>query len=127
MTSHDLTATAAWSATAPLPARQSAAAPLGLPSRWPRALAAATPALVRSRMIPRSNSAMAPNTWKISIPPGVPDEGHHAVSLTPTPGGGTRFRMVEEGYTTTEARDLSQSGLEQCVDKMAALVDGVEH
>jgi hypothetical protein len=30
--------------------------------------------------------------------------------------------MTEHGYTTEEARDLSRGGLEQCLDKMAALV-----
>ena len=29
--------------------------------------------------------------------------------------------VVEHGYTLEEARDLSQAGLEQCVDKMAAI------
>jgi hypothetical protein len=37
----------------------------------PRARAAASPALVRSRMRSRSNSARAANTWKTSLPPGV--------------------------------------------------------
>ncbi|MCR2764921.1 SRPBCC domain-containing protein [Microbacterium sp. zg.B48] len=60
------------------------------------------------------------------IPPGVPDEGQHMVELTPTPDGGTRLRMTESGYTTAEARDLSASGLQQCLDKMAAHVEGME-
>jgi hypothetical protein len=29
--------------------------------------------------------------------------------------------VVEHGYTTEEARDTSQLGLEQCVDKMAEI------
>jgi hypothetical protein len=29
--------------------------------------------------------------------------------------------VVEHGYTLKDARDLSQVGLEQCVDKMAAI------
>jgi hypothetical protein len=29
--------------------------------------------------------------------------------------------MVEYGYTTEDARNQSQAGLEQCVDKMAAI------
>src|SRR5215213_5753524 len=43
----------------------------GRPPRRPRARAAASPALVRSRMRSRSNSANAANTWKTSLPPGV--------------------------------------------------------
>ena len=31
--------------------------------------------------------------------------------------------MTEHGYTTEEARDMSRGGLEQCLDKMAALVE----
>ncbi|KAA9153402.1 SRPBCC domain-containing protein [Microbacterium lushaniae] len=60
------------------------------------------------------------------IPPGVPDEGHHVVELTPRREGGTRLRMVEAGYATAEARDLSRSGLEQCLDKMTAHLDGTQ-
>ncbi len=43
----------------------------GLPPIRPLARAAASPALVRSRMRSRSNSASAPMRWKISLPPGV--------------------------------------------------------
>src|SRR5665648_909935 len=38
------------------------------PPRWPLALAAASPAIVRSLIILRSNSASAANNWKISFP-----------------------------------------------------------
>ncbi|MGW4929160.1 SRPBCC family protein [Agromyces sp. NPDC004153] len=54
---------------------------------------------------------------------GVPDRGEHEVRLAGAADGPTRLEMTEHGYTTTEARDLSQGGLEQCLDKMAALVD----
>jgi uncharacterized protein YndB with AHSA1/START domain len=54
---------------------------------------------------------------------GVPDRGEHEVRLTDIADGRTRLEMTEHGYTTTEARDMSQGGLEQCLDKMAALVD----
>ena len=42
----------------------------GRPPQRPRARAAANPAWVRSRIRLRSNSANAPNRWKISRPPG---------------------------------------------------------
>ena len=29
--------------------------------------------------------------------------------------------VVEQGYATEEARNLSQAGLEQCIDKMEAV------
>jgi uncharacterized protein YndB with AHSA1/START domain len=57
------------------------------------------------------------------IPPGVPDEGHHRVTLTDLGDGRTRLDMVERGYLTSDARDLSAGGLEQCLDKMAQLVE----
>lgn len=60
------------------------------------------------------------------IPPGVPDEGHHLVELASLPDGRTQLRMTEAGYTTEEARDLSRGGLEECLDKMATLVERVE-
>lgn len=58
------------------------------------------------------------------LPEGVPEEGHHEVVLTSLGDGRTRLDMVEYGYPTEEVRDLSKSGLEQCLDKMAALVEG---
>ena len=54
---------------------------------------------------------------------GVPDRGEHEVVLTPLEGGRTLLEMTEAGYTTEEARDMSRGGLEQCLDKMAALVE----
>jgi uncharacterized protein YndB with AHSA1/START domain len=57
------------------------------------------------------------------IPDGVPSGGHHEVELTALENGRTRLEMTEHGYTTVEARDLSLGGLEQCLDKMAALVN----
>lgn len=56
------------------------------------------------------------------IPDGVPDSGKHEVVLTGIADGRTRLEMTEHGYTTAEARDMSQAGLEQCLDKMQALV-----
>ena len=56
---------------------------------------------------------------------GVPADGEHEVVLTDLGDGRTTLHMTERGYSTQEARDLSQSGLEQCLDKMAALVEGV--
>ena len=57
------------------------------------------------------------------IPDGVPADGEHEVQLVDLGDGRTRLEMVEHGYTTVEARDLSRDGLEQCLDKMATLVD----
>lgn len=43
---------------------------LGAPDGRPVSIAAASPALVRSRIKSRSNSARATKTWKTSLPPG---------------------------------------------------------
>jgi uncharacterized protein YndB with AHSA1/START domain len=57
------------------------------------------------------------------IPPGVPADGEHEVHLTDAGDGRSRLEMTEHGYTSAEARDLSQQGLEQCLDKMADLIE----
>jgi hypothetical protein len=44
---------------------------LGGPSLTPRVRAASNPALVRSTIMLRSNSAKAPMMWKISLPPAL--------------------------------------------------------
>lgn len=54
---------------------------------------------------------------------GVPVGGEHEVALTDLGDGRTRLEMTERGYTTQAARDMSQGGLEQCLDKMAVLVE----
>jgi uncharacterized protein YndB with AHSA1/START domain len=55
------------------------------------------------------------------IPPGVPDAVPHVVTFTAHPGGGTEVSVTESGYTTAAARDMSQTGLDQCLDKLAAV------
>ncbi len=55
------------------------------------------------------------------IPPGVPAKVPHVVDLEPLPGGRTRVTVTETGYTSEEARRQSQTGQEQCMDKMRAL------
>lgn len=57
------------------------------------------------------------------IPEGVPADGEHEVELTDLGGRRTRLDMIEHGYTSAELRDLSRAGLEQCLDKMAVLVE----
>ncbi len=54
---------------------------------------------------------------------GVPETGEHSVVLSELDGGRTRLEMIERGYTSAEARDMSRAGLDQCLDKMATLVE----
>ena len=56
------------------------------------------------------------------VPPGVPDAVPHVVTFTPTDDGGTELRVTEFGYTSPQARDLSQIGLDQCLDKLAVVL-----
>jgi uncharacterized protein YndB with AHSA1/START domain len=56
----------------------------------------------------------------IGTPPGIPEDGRHVVVFKSLPDGRTEMLMTEHGYTIPETRDLSQLGLEQCLDKMAA-------
>ena len=55
------------------------------------------------------------------IPPGVPEQVPHVVELEPLDGGRTRVTITETGYTSEEARQQSQAGQEQVMDKMQAL------
>lgn len=57
----------------------------------------------------------------LPVPPGVPAEVPHVVTLRPAGPGHTELTITEHGYHTAEARDLSAGGLEQCLDKLAAL------
>jgi len=58
------------------------------------------------------------------IPPGVPDAVPHLVTFTPTAEGGTELSITESGYTASQARDMSQNGLDQCLDKLAVVLAG---
>jgi uncharacterized protein YndB with AHSA1/START domain len=57
------------------------------------------------------------------MPPGVPAQVPHVVDLAPLAGGGTRMTITETGYTSEQARQQSQAGQEQVVDKMQALLE----
>jgi uncharacterized protein YndB with AHSA1/START domain len=60
----------------------------------------------------------------LGMPPGVPDDGEHLVTFDDLGDGRTEMTIIEHGYTTEDARNLSQAGLEQCVDKMEAIFAG---
>lgn len=57
----------------------------------------------------------------LGMEPGIPDDGQHEVTFDDLGDGRTEMTIIEHGYTTKGARDLSQAGLEQCIDKMAAI------
>jgi uncharacterized protein YndB with AHSA1/START domain len=57
----------------------------------------------------------------VGIGDGVPREVPHLVEFDSLPDGRTKVTVTESGYTAQEARDQSQAGLEQCLDKLQAI------
>jgi uncharacterized protein YndB with AHSA1/START domain len=64
------------------------------------------------------------NPADLGVPEGVPHDVLHVITFKGAGGGGTEITVTEYGYTTEEARNLSKVGMEQCVDKMAAIFAG---
>jgi uncharacterized protein YndB with AHSA1/START domain len=64
------------------------------------------------------------NPADLGVPQGVPHDVLHVITFKGAGGGGTEITVTEYGYTTEEARNLSKAGMEQCVDKMAAIFAG---
>jgi uncharacterized protein YndB with AHSA1/START domain len=57
----------------------------------------------------------------MGVPPGVPYDVPHVITFDAVGDNGTEMTVTEHGYTTEQARDLSKAGMEQCLDKMAAI------
>jgi uncharacterized protein YndB with AHSA1/START domain len=55
----------------------------------------------------------------IGMPPGVPSEVPHVVTLEDKGDGRTEMTITESGYTSQQAVELSKAGQEQVVNKMA--------
>ena len=60
----------------------------------------------------------------MGMPPGVPHDVPHEIVFNAAGEGRTEMVVTEYGYTTEQARDLSRAGMEQCLDKMAAIFAG---
>ena len=58
---------------------------------------------------------------EIGIPPGVPYEVHHVITFKALNSDQTELTVTEFGYTSDQAHDISKVGMEQCLDKMAAI------
>lgn len=56
---------------------------------------------------------------ELGLPPGIPAEVPHVLIFEPTDDGGTRLTVIEYGYESQDAINLSRQGLEQCLDKLA--------
>ena len=56
-------------------------------------------------------------------PPGVPPVVPHLVTFTSIAADRTAMTVTEFGYPSEQVRDQSKLGLEQCLDKMTALLE----
>ena len=58
---------------------------------------------------------------KMGIPPGVPQDVPHVITFKVLDDNTTEMKVTEYGYTSDQAVNISKVGLEQCLDKMAAI------
>lgn len=60
---------------------------------------------------------------RIPSPPGVPPDVRHLVVFASLAPELTSLTIVEYGYAQEQVRDQSKAGLEQCLDKLATLLE----
>jgi uncharacterized protein YndB with AHSA1/START domain len=58
---------------------------------------------------------------EMGMPPGIPKQVRNVNTFKAKGDNKTEMTITEYGYTTDEAVNLSKQGLEQCLDKMAAI------
>ncbi len=56
----------------------------------------------------------------LGLPADIPPEVRHVILFKVADSGKTAMTVTEYGYTSDETVNLSRSGMEQCLDKMAA-------
>ena len=56
------------------------------------------------------------------VSPGVPHDVPHVIVFRAAGDDRTAMTVTEQGYAAEQARDLSKMGMEQCLDKMAAIL-----
>src|SRR5829696_9751657 len=61
---------------------------------------------------------------ELGMPQGVPHDVPHEIVFKAAGDKGTEMTVTEHGYTSEQDRDLSRAGMEQCLDKMAAMFAG---
>lgn len=57
----------------------------------------------------------------MGLPPGIPKDVPHVVTFKAIGDSKTEITVTEYGYASQQASDISKAGLEQCLDKMAAI------
>jgi uncharacterized protein YndB with AHSA1/START domain len=58
---------------------------------------------------------------EMGLPPDIPREVPHVVTFEARGDGRTEMIVTEYGYTSDQIVDISRAGMEQCLDKMAAI------
>ena len=58
----------------------------------------------------------------LGLPPDIPAEVRHLVVFRPVGEARTELTVTEYGYPSAQIVELSKAGMEQCLDKLAAVV-----
>lgn len=58
---------------------------------------------------------------EMGMPPGIPLDVRHVVTFEAVGDDKTEMAVTEYGYTSDQIVEISKAGLEQCLDKMAAI------
>ncbi|HLF26831.1 MAG TPA: SRPBCC domain-containing protein [Anaerolineae bacterium] len=58
---------------------------------------------------------------EMGLPQGIPREVRNVNTFKDLGNGKTEMTITEYSYTSAQAHDLSHAGLEQCLDKLAAI------
>jgi uncharacterized protein YndB with AHSA1/START domain len=59
----------------------------------------------------------------IGLPSGIPREVPHVVTFIALDSGHTELTVRESGYLSADVVEVSRSGMAECLDKMAAVVE----
>jgi uncharacterized protein YndB with AHSA1/START domain len=60
---------------------------------------------------------------ELGLPPAIPENVPHEVTLTAIDDATTELTVHEFGYPNSEIAAVSRQGMEECLDKMATLVE----
>jgi uncharacterized protein YndB with AHSA1/START domain len=59
---------------------------------------------------------------ELGLPPGIPEDVRHVVTLRSIDDGATELTVHEFGYPDAQTVEISRTGMAQCLDKMEASV-----
>jgi uncharacterized protein YndB with AHSA1/START domain len=57
----------------------------------------------------------------LGLPPGIPDGVRHVITFKKLDDDTTEMTVTEYGYANEQVVEVSRMGMEQCLDKMAAI------